>query len=90
MNEIERIKELLSTEKLKRKDLSKETGIAQDRWSDVINQRTKLRHEELEALGKLFPEYRIWLLTGEEFPEYGHISPMTKLAHNNYQGAGKA
>jgi hypothetical protein len=33
--------------------------------------------EELEALGRLWPEYAYWLITGSEIPEAGQISPMT-------------
>lgn len=90
MNVIERIRELIKLEGLTRDELSKLTGIKYTRWQDVINNKTKIRHEEIESLGKAFPNYKLWIAYGDEIPDAGQISPMTKLAQNNYQGAGKA
>ena len=42
-----------------------------------------MRSEETEALCKLFPEYTIWIATGEEKPEIGQISPMIKKAQTS-------
>lgn len=75
---IERIRILIECEDLSRNDLAMKTEIPYDRWQAVINKRTKLRHDEIEALGKLYPEYKHWLAFGEELPEAGQISPMTK------------
>ncbi len=44
-----------------------------------------MRTSELEALHALFPEYKVWLSTGDEFPEAGQISPMTKREQQNYK-----
>lgn len=33
-----------------------------------------------EAIGKAWPEYRLWIAYGDELPEAGQISPMTKKA----------
>jgi hypothetical protein len=38
---------------------------------------------EIQALAKIWPEYSLWLATGEEIPEAGQISPLTKQIHKN-------
>lgn len=85
MDPIERIKEVINAEDLKREDLAKLTGINYTRWQSVLNNKTKLRHEEIEALGAAFPEYKHWLAFGEELPEAGQISPSTKQVMNKNQ-----
>ena len=66
-------------ERLSAKWLEEETGIKEKRWYG-IRSRKVMRTEELEAIQKTYPEYRVWLSTGDEFPEAGQISPMTKKA----------
>ena len=39
-----------------------------------------MRTSELEAIQAIYPEYAVWLSTGLEIPEAGHVSPMTKRA----------
>lgn len=87
---IERINTLLVTEKTTRDELSRKTGIAYTRWTNVFQGKAKLRHEEIEAIGKAWPEYRLWIAYGEELPEAGQISPMTKEALANLKTQGKA
>lgn len=89
MDSIERIKEILKVEGIKRKELTTFTTIDYERWQSVLNRRTKLRHEEIEAIGKAFPEYKLWIAYGEELPEAGQISPMTKKAQQDLGQQGK-
>ncbi len=56
-------------------DLVARTRIAYNRWANVLALKTKLRHEEIEALGAAFPHYRYWLSFGEELPGCGQIKP---------------
>jgi hypothetical protein len=42
---------------------------------------------EIQALAKIWPEYSLWLATGEELPEAGQISPLTKMVHKDYKKA---
>ncbi|CCU72631.1 hypothetical protein [Thalassolituus oleivorans] len=74
----ERLSLLMDTEKLKTPFLEQRTGIKADRWKNVKSGRTELRVSEVEALKYICPEYCYWLATGEELPEAGQISPMTK------------
>lgn len=85
MNTIERIKELLKAEGISRDHLAEITKIPYSRWQNVITEKTKLRAEEVEALGAAFPEYKHWIAFGEELPEAGQISPATKQVMNANQ-----
>tara|TARA_R110000850_G_scaffold97031_2_gene202715 strand:+ start:906 stop:1184 length:279 start_codon:yes stop_codon:yes gene_type:complete len=85
-----RIKALCETEKLSREQLAEKTGIKYSRWHNLMNDRGKIKSEEIEALGKAWPEYRIWIAYGDELPEAGQISPMTKKAQEDLGEAGKA
>lgn len=87
---IERINTLLRIEKITRDELSTKTGIGYNRWISVIQKKTQLRHNEIQALARLWPEYKLWIAYGEEMPEAGQISPMTKKAQAELRTAGKA
>ncbi|MDO6748532.1 XRE family transcriptional regulator [Gilvimarinus sp. 1_MG-2023] len=87
---IERINAILETEKVTRDVLSAKTGIGYSRWNNVLQGKAKVRHSEIEAIGKTWPEYRLWLAYGDEMPEAGQISPMTKSAQSDLGTAGKA
>lgn len=56
----------------------------------TMNDRGKIKSDEIEAVGKAWPEYRIWVAYGDELPEAGQISPMTKKAQEDLVAAGKA
>ena len=87
---IDRINLLVEFEKLGREQLSQKTGINYTRWTNALQRKAKLRHEEIEAIGKAWPEYRLWIAYGEEIPEAGQISPMTKSAQRDLGKLGKA
>src|SRR5690606_41991343 len=76
----ERLALWMDAEKIKSPFLEERTGIKADRWRSVKSGRAELRAIEIEALKAVCPEYCYWLATGEELPEAGQISPMTKKA----------
>ena len=82
MDEYERFKKILEYEDIDMKELAERTNTKRDRWSTIKNKRGKIRIEDGEELKKVFPEYQVWLMTGIEIPEHGHISPMTKEAQS--------
>ncbi|MFO6224816.1 DNA-binding protein, partial [Pseudomonas aeruginosa] len=45
--------------------------------------RARVGADEIEILGKLYPSYRWWLLTGEVIPENGQTSPDYDEANRN-------
>lgn len=77
----ERLITILNHEEMKNPKLEKLTGISRYTWQNVRNKPSReIKEEEIAAIAKLFPEYRYWLISGEELPESGQISPMTKAA----------
>jgi hypothetical protein len=69
---------LVQLEGIKLPWLEAQTGVSSKRWSNVKYSSAEMRADELINLGKAFPEYAYWLITGKEIPEVGQISPMTK------------
>ncbi|MBE0507892.1 MAG: DNA-binding protein [Marinospirillum sp.] len=55
--------------------LERKTGIKEDRWNNIKRGKARCSLDELDALGRVFPELRWWLMTGETMPEQGQISP---------------
>jgi len=53
----------------------KETGIDRYRWGNIRNGKARLSDAEIEAVVKVFPQYALWLVTGETAPECGQTSP---------------
>lgn len=45
------------------------------RWQNIRHGQARLRADEVEILGRVFPEYRWWIMTGEVWPEVGQRSP---------------
>lgn len=68
----------------------KKTGIDRYRWGNVRNGKARLTDAEIEAVAKLFPQYALWLVTGEIAPECGQTSPEYDEAqtHLKSQSAG--
>ncbi|MEZ5524579.1 MAG: DNA-binding protein [Pseudomonadales bacterium] len=66
---------LLRAKQLKVDELASLTNIAYSRWANVLAGKAKLRHAEVEALGNVFPQYRLWLAYGDTLPEAGQTSP---------------
>jgi hypothetical protein len=87
---IDRINLIVETEGLSREMLCQRTGISYTRWTNALQRKAKLRHEEIEAVGKAWPEYMLWLAYGVEKIEAGQISPMTKAAQKELGTQRKA
>lgn len=87
---IDRINLIIETEKISRDALSQKTGIGYTRWTNALQRKAKLRHEEIEAIGYAWPEYMLWLAYGIEKPEMGQISPMTKKSLGDLGTQGRA
>ncbi|WP_221794617.1 hypothetical protein [Oceanobacter mangrovi] len=90
MDVVDRINEILKHEGITRPALEARTGIKVKRWANVLNRQAKPYAEELTAIGAVWPEYAYWLTTGDEIPDAGQISPMTKKAHEASKTAPKA
>ena len=87
---IDRINLIIETERASRDSLSQRAGISHTGWTNALQRKAKLRHEEIEAIGKAWPEYRLWFAYCEELPDSGQISPMTKAAQKELGTQRKA
>lgn len=54
-----------------------------NRWVSIKRGRARVGADEVEILGKVFPQYRWWLTTGEVMPEVGQTSPEYDAANAN-------
>ncbi|MDU9414995.1 DNA-binding protein [Pseudomonas sp. zfem005] len=68
----------------------KETGIDRYRWGNIRSGKARLSDAEIEAVVKLFPQYALWLVSGEVIPESGQVSPEYEKVNRNLsnQNAG--
>lgn len=45
------------------------------RWQSIKRGKARIGADEVEHLGKMYPQYRWWLMTGEAMPDKGQVSP---------------
>ncbi|XBY67307.1 hypothetical protein ABS648_23250 [Pseudomonas solani] len=65
-------------------ELVKKTEIKGTRWRTVrYDKRTRVSTQELSALVTLYPQYALWLASGEIAPECGQTSPDYDEADRN-------
>ncbi|MCW8965142.1 MAG: DNA-binding protein [Candidatus Pacearchaeota archaeon] len=83
----ERVIEVLEFKDLKSRDLEAATGIDRYRWDNFRNKGQKTTEEHLAGLEKVVPEFIYWIVTGNELPEAGQISPMTEKARRDSKTA---
>ncbi|WP_271408806.1 DNA-binding protein [Pseudomonas sp. Q1-7] len=46
-----------------------------DRWRSVSKGAVRVSTEEIDVLVKVFPQYALWLASGQIAPEIGQTSP---------------
>lgn len=68
------------------KELAEAGGTDYVRWQNIKRGRARVGAEEIEILGRVFPTYRWWLITGEVAPENGQTSPSFDEANRNLNG----
>ncbi|WP_165665327.1 hypothetical protein [Metapseudomonas otitidis] len=57
-------------------ELVRTTDISGTRWRTVrYDKRTRISTQEMTALVQLYPQYALWLASGEIIPEKGQTSP---------------
>lgn len=89
MDEIDRLGLLFKFTDRSKKSVLEEAGVDYARFAQVQRRKVALRASELTAIASCFPEYRHWLVFGEELPEVGQISPMTKETKERLGTQGK-
>ncbi|QGW21546.1 DNA-binding protein [Stutzerimonas stutzeri] len=61
----------------------RETGIDRYRWGNIRNGKARVSDAEIDAVVKLFPQYALWIASGEIAPECGQVSPEYDEANRN-------
>nr|WP_312231898.1 helix-turn-helix domain-containing protein [Pseudomonas sp.] len=88
----ERVITILKASQMRLPELEEKTGISRYTWNNLKNpaRNREIKAEEIEAVAKVFPEYRWWMLTGEVMPDKGQVSPEYEEANRNLpnQNAG--
>jgi hypothetical protein len=65
-------------------ELVKKTDIGGVRWRTVrYDKRTRISTHEVEALTLIYPQYALWLASGQIAPESGQTSPDYDEANRN-------
>lgn len=54
-----------------------------DRWKSVSKGAVRVTTEEIDVLVKAFPQYALWLASGQVAPEIGQTSPDYYEANRN-------
>ncbi|MCG8911318.1 DNA-binding protein [Pseudomonas sp. DP-17] len=57
------------------KDLAEVNSKEYVRWQSIKRGKARFAVDELEQLAEHYPQFRWWLISGEEMPEQGQISP---------------
>ena len=64
----------------------KQTGIDRYRWGNIRTGKARLSNAEIEAVVELFPQYALWLVTGNIAPDCGQVSPEYEEANLKLEG----
>lgn len=71
------------------KHMEELTGVKAASWKAICEGRQRANEEHLEAIGRLWPEYSLWLLTGKVVPESGQTSPELEQLEELKKAVGK-
>ena len=63
--------------------LIKHSDISLNRWHSVRFKNIRMSTEEIEVLVDLYPQYALWLASGQIAPEIGQTSPDYDEANRN-------
>lgn len=87
----ERIKEVIDTRTpVKRfREMEELCGFSAATWNNVFHGKQKANQEHIEALGKAFPQYAYWLVTGLTDEVHGHTSPVLERIQRDLRKAGR-
>jgi hypothetical protein len=65
------------------------TGISGRKWQNLSQGKQRANEEMLEAIGKAFPQYAYWLVTGKTDEAHGHTSPVLERIQRDLRKAGR-
>lgn len=78
---LERVRKIAECEGIGREELAMKAGMKYTRLRNLMSGQGQPRLEDITALATAYPEYAYWLVYGEELPESGQVSPLSK--HTN-------
>lgn len=88
----ERVISILKISGTRLPQLEELTGISRYTWNNLKNpaRNREIKEEEIEAIVKLYPQYALWIISGNTAPEAGQTSPEYEEAHSKLtnQNAG--
>ncbi len=88
----ERIEELIEavTEAHRKfKHFEELTGVSAKIWKNLSQGRQRANEDMIEAIGKKWPQYAYWLVTGKTDEKHGHTSPILERIQRDLKKAGK-
>lgn len=65
------------------KRISTESGTDHNRWKSLSKGAVRISTEEIDVLVKIYPQYALWLASGEIAPAAGQTSPAYDEANRN-------
>lgn len=71
------------------KHFSELTGISAQKWQNLGQGKQRANDEMIEAVGKAFPRYAYWLVTGQTDELHGHTSPVLERIQKDLKKAGR-
>jgi len=83
-----RVKILREWLNLTRDEFSKKTSIGSTQLANIEQKKQKAYAWHIQAIGKEWPQYAYWLVTGETIPEAGQISPELEETRKNLLKVG--
>lgn len=91
MDFFQRLNEVIETLPSHRrfKELEALTGVKARTWINISSGKQKANHEHIEALGRAFPQYVFWLITGTTREAVGDTSPILERIQNDLRKAGR-
>jgi len=66
------------------------TGIKKQTWANITHGKQRANSDTLEAIGKKWPQYAYWIMTGETDEKNGHTSPILEKIQRDLKRAKKA
>ena len=86
----ERVIAVIKAKGLKNPELEQLTGIGRYTWQNLRNKPSReIKEDEAEAIAKLYPEYSMWLISGNIIPEAGQVSPEYEEANSKLKQQGQ-
>ena len=78
-----RVKKLREYLDLSRDEFAKKTSIGSSQLANIEQRKQRAYAWHIQAIGKTFPEYAYWLVTGETLLDAGQISPDIEETRKN-------